>query len=138
MIPGEYPDEFWQEYCSILYEELKNIKMRDIKSSYKVDCSMKRHKYSHGIFVCEIKFEGIYKVKEDCLRVNLFKKETAFVEKLDMSELRLKELKKFADKILGIETDESNNRELAFAQRFLGASKNNAVRFQRLKLNHRL
>lgn len=92
---------------------------------------MTKNNFSRGICVWEIKFSGIYKVKEDCLRMKIFKTETCFIEKLDMCDLRQKDLKKLHNKIMGIETEDfKNKRGYAAAQRLFGGngSRKNSAR----------
>ena len=67
-----------------------------------------------------MKIENIQRVKEDCLRTQVWKRETAFVEKLEMNSARIKELKNYRDRQTGWEmNDEFNEEGLKAANKFL-------------------
>lgn len=89
---------------------------------------MKKFVYSRNIVVWEIKFENVRKMKEDCMRQQIWKREISFIEKLDMSNTRIKEIKKYSDKILGIETDDKNNRGYDAAKKLFGGARRGSVK----------
>lgn len=128
-----YPDEFWMEYCRILYEELKNLKIRGIKNSYKVYTRLANFNFSRGVVIWELKFERIHRVKDDCLRHGVFRRETAFVEKLNICNKRLAKIDELKNKILGIEIVEfRNKRAFAVAQRLFGVKQEDTTSVKKL------
>lgn len=113
--------EMMAEYCNVLYNSLSNMQTKDIDKAYKVWARVTDLRFSQGLQIWEFKIENLQKVKEDCLRPQIWKRETAFVEKINMNSIRLKEIKKYEDKLLGKDnTEEINLEGLKAANKFLG------------------
>ena len=74
------------EYSNTMHMYQSKVQTKDIERAYKVWARVSNMRfYSNNIDIWEIKIENIQRVKEDCLRTQVWKRETAFVEKLEMS-----------------------------------------------------
>ena len=114
--------EYWEEYCNVLYNELKNPQIRNLDKSYKIWARVKKLKFSRNLTLWEIKIENLQKMREDCMRTQIWKKETAFIEKLNMDLPRKNAIMKYLNKMNGVEEEEISKEGIKAAHKIIGRS----------------
>ena len=115
--------EYWDDYLKILYTELNNLQIRNLDKSYKIWARVKKLKFSRNLTLWEIKIENLQKMREDCMRTQIWKKEIAFIEKLNMDQPRKNAIAKYLNKLNGVEEEEMNRQGVKVASRLLRKSR---------------
>lgn len=83
------------KYCNILYNYLSNIKIGDIAEAYKLGVTLNKLTFSLNIRIIEIRISLVQKVDLNFFKNKIFRREFAFVEKLDMNHVRINSIENY-------------------------------------------